>query len=213
MARWRLTAPHYLFVTYHPSYTGGDNKVEWEYGEQDRVTGRMLRKRYRVPLELNTKDEGGANYPGQGYIVSNRQDPAYPNDIVFEGDPTLDMIPLDTEAERISAHVNENRNHPIEGLPNELSGDFSERLLAYLEKQLDAASQGRAAQPVSLKGADQAILARLEALEKQNLELQAKLAGVERPEDLDPLPADGQEELPLNPPPVKPAASRPARRV
>ncbi len=203
MARWRLTASHYLYVTQHPFFDRG----EWEYTETDRVTGRQARKRYKVPVELDVKAEGAWNYPGEGIIVSNRAEPAHPRDIVFEGEPTFDMEPLDDEARKLSAHALANRRHPIEGLPTNFTpGDFSASLLSYLEQQVTAAQMNQQTQPVSLRGADNAILARLEALEKQNAELQAQLAGGSRPpEDDDPLPPADEDlapELPLNPPPL-----------
>lgn len=100
MARWKLRTPHYLNCI--DPYTGGE--VQWEHKETDRTTGRTNRKLYTVPLLLDNRDQADWNYKDQeAIIVTNAENLAFPKDIVFRGDPTPDMEPLDKEAEEISA--------------------------------------------------------------------------------------------------------------
>lgn len=107
MARWRLTAPHYLKVP----------GTEYEYKETDQTTGRQGRKVFQVPLWLHPDDPGSQNYPGE-VIVTNKEDRAFPRDYLFVGPPTPDMEPLDDEAEKLSDSMRERWTHPIESLPS-----------------------------------------------------------------------------------------------
>jgi hypothetical protein len=111
MARFRLTAPHYIRLA-EPTY--------WEAKEQDNTTNRMVRKQYEVPSYLNSEDLSSCNYPGE-IIVSTKKDPAYPRDFVFLGPPTRDMEPLDDEAKKMLAKLD--YDHPIEGLPANFDAD------------------------------------------------------------------------------------------
>lgn len=79
--RWELMDNHYLQVL----------NCEWEYQETDQETGRTFRKRYKVP-----------EYIPKGTIVC-REGLGERRDIVFFGDPTPDMMPLDDEARDLSA--------------------------------------------------------------------------------------------------------------
>lgn len=91
MARFRLTAPHYLNVP----------GTEWEQNET-LPTGKIYRHRYKVHMYLDPKDPGDHNYPLTGeIIVATVADPRYPLDLIFLGEPTQDMEPLDAEAEAL----------------------------------------------------------------------------------------------------------------
>lgn len=99
MARWKLIEAHYLNV---PGTT-------WEAKEVDRSTGRQVKKVFNVPLYLDPKDEADWNYRREqdpdlqdGGIIVCLAGKGRPRDIVFEGDPTPCMIPLDDEATKIS---------------------------------------------------------------------------------------------------------------
>lgn len=105
MARFRLTAPHYL-RTLDPTL--------WEQREIDQQTQKMGRKQYEVPLYLNSDDPSLCNYPGE-IIVSTKRDPAFPRDIIFKGPPTQGMEPLDDEGRMMLEKLD--YDHPIEGLP------------------------------------------------------------------------------------------------
>ena len=94
MARWKLIEAHYLNV---PGTT-------WEAKEVDRSTGRQVKKVFNVPLYLDPKDEADWNYRREqdpdlqdGGIIVCLAGKGRPRDIVFEGDPTPCMIPLDDE--------------------------------------------------------------------------------------------------------------------
>src|SRR6266705_2613092 len=107
MARWRLLTGHYLNV----------EGTEWEYKETDRNTGKQARKVFAVPLFMDPNDPSDHNYPGE-IIVANIADRAFARDIIFLGDPTPDMEPLDAEAEAISESLAPKWTHPIESLPD-----------------------------------------------------------------------------------------------
>ncbi len=128
MARWKLLHAHYLNVP----------GSEWQYSEISRTTGKPIRKVFAVPQLLDPDIEADCNYKfgpeGSEIIVSNGKN-AQPQDIIFEGPPTPDMLPLDDEAKTISAGFAGVWNHPIESLP----GQFSERLLDDMQAKLSAA--------------------------------------------------------------------------
>lgn len=107
MARWKLQVAHYLRVP----------GTAWEQVETDRETGRQRRKAYPVPMLLDPKDpQCWSHRPGQGHVTKGGSSwdegqiiVAYEGktndsrDIIFEGDPTPDMDPLDDEAREISS--------------------------------------------------------------------------------------------------------------
>ena len=137
--RWRLTNPHYLNVAQLPDGT----KIEWEHKETARETGRTVRKLYPVPMLLDPKDSADHNWPGE-IIVTQEAEGAHvnPRDLVFFGDPTQEMEPLNAEAEAITEAQRERWNHPIESLPSTMSGDeaaFMERMMTAFAKQVGAA--------------------------------------------------------------------------
>jgi hypothetical protein len=108
MARWRLINAHYLKV----------QDCFWEQKEIDQFTGKQAVKRYPVPRHLDPKDESDWNYnykrpdaDGEGGeensvgIIVCWEGKGRPRDIVFIGDATPDMIPLDKEAREITAKL------------------------------------------------------------------------------------------------------------
>jgi hypothetical protein len=106
MARWKLTASHYLNL--NPS-------LQWQQVEQDLATGQQARKSFNVPQLLDVNNPRDYNDP-EGIVVSNGTNAA-PRDYVFLGDPTPDMEPMDEEAQEISASVILRGQHPIDSLP------------------------------------------------------------------------------------------------
>jgi hypothetical protein len=99
MARWKLTEPHYLSV---PS-------ERWEHTTTDSRTGKPIRKMFRVPKHLDPRLEDDWNVringmDGEIHVChEGKDDPKYPDRaIVFEGNPTPGMVPLDDEAKEIS---------------------------------------------------------------------------------------------------------------
>lgn len=193
MARFRLNGKHYLNVP----------ETEWEQIEIT-LTGKQHRHRYKVHAYLDPEDPSDHNYPGE-IIVATKASRAHPKDIIFVGSPTLDMEPLDDEAEALIAEVAARGAHPIESLPA-TGGNFSENLLAALQQEfakLNASLSGRAAPQES----------EVEILRKQNAELQRQLAesaskgDVPTPPDEEPVEAESETPPPAPRPsfvPLKP---------
>lgn len=121
MARWKLMTPHYLNVP-------GE---EWEYTENDRTTGRPKRLKFQVPRLLDTRDPSnwtnrwGNKDNEDGEIIVCWQGKGEASDIVFIGDPTPDMVPVDDEAREISAKF-ETR---WKAKPEAMAGDYSQSLV------------------------------------------------------------------------------------
>lgn len=132
MARWRLRSAHYLNVV-----SRWGEKVEWEYSETSRDTGRRARKLFPVPLMLDTNNAADYNYPGE--IIVCKPGTGSPLDIEFLGDPTPDMEPLDEEAEAISASLRPRWEHPIDSLaPN---GAMNAAEKAFMDSMMRAFAQ------------------------------------------------------------------------
>lgn len=162
MARWRLAAPHYLNT--------GDTK--WEYSEVNRTTGRPKRTQFDVPRLLNPEDPNDWNYvygkdgfgkPDTGEIIV-AQGEHEPLDILFEGEPTPDMVPMDDAAKAISAKYAHKWKHPIETL----SGTYADEMLKDLSTQMQQVQEQTAnAQAAGMTE----LLAAMAAMMKQNQEL------------------------------------------
>ena len=94
MARWQLTEPNYLNVP-------GTRT-------QDRTQGDNIKKELPVPMHLDPNDEKQWNYKEmiapqimEGKIIVCYKDRGEPRDIVFAGEPTPGMLPIDDEAREI----------------------------------------------------------------------------------------------------------------
>jgi hypothetical protein len=187
MARYKLKGPHYLNVP----------GTEWEQVEVDLVTGRQGRHRYPVPRYLDPGDP--ADCVNGICVVTDKKSPEFPGDILFVGPPSMDMDPLDAEAEALVAKVKGMGEHPIESLP--ANGQmFSDVLLDKLTKQLDALASGN--RPTASD-------ARVSALEAQIAELKLMILGKTVPADeLEPLPPPETEPARE---PIKPAPMRGAK--
>src|ERR1700746_1647419 len=128
MARWRLIEPHYLKV----------KGVTWEYQETDRATGRQVRKTFPVPqhfhpdIEVDWTERDGKDY---GIVAVSDGHNAKPSDIIFEGNPTPGMLPLDDEAKEISARFEPKWKAP-ERVYEDAEGTYAGRQMdAYVESQ------------------------------------------------------------------------------
>lgn len=166
MARWRLQQPHYLNVP----------GTEWEYKEVDRTSGKQARKVYNVPLYLDPREPTDHNYPGEIVVA---QGSTQLKDIIFIGEPTPDMEPLDEEAKKISDSLAPKWKHPIDSLSG--YGDYSASLISNFQKQIASAMANlpaAPADPVSASGVDPDAFAKLQeqvaALMARNAELEAK---------------------------------------
>ena len=155
MARWRLTAPHYINVP----------GTEWEYKETNRDTGRQARKVFEVPLHLDPDMPSDQNYPGE--VIVCHEGKGQGRDIVFLGEPTPDMEPVDDEARELSESLKHKWVHPIESLSS--TGNFGDGLIEAFQKQM---AQIMAGQNTSTKGIDPAEFAKLQA---QVMELTSQL--------------------------------------
>lgn len=199
MAKWRLTSDHYLNVVCDEY----GEKIDYEYSETDQQTNRVRRRSWDVPMLI-----------GREKIVTNKQEDfdAFGGDtrerpVLFKGDPTPDMQPIDEEAKAISAKLQPKWRHAIESLPTTYNGDYSASLIAGFEKLLtQAAAQQK---PVELPNTPAPNISneRLDAMQKQieqlmemNMRLMAEKAGEQVP-------------APKAPPPAKAAPAAPERRV
>ena len=110
MARWKLTAKHYIHVQRNGEPT------QWEWKETSRDTGRVNRKLYTVPMYLDPDSPSDQNYPGE--IIVARQKGSQSKDLIVADDfiPTHDMEPLDDEAEALSAKLT-GKGDPFADLP------------------------------------------------------------------------------------------------
>jgi hypothetical protein len=99
MARWKLATAHYL----------NTNDTQWEYNEANRTTGKPIRVRFDVPRFIDPRDPAdwtkswGPRDNSDGECIVCWAGKGDPSDIVFKGDPTPDMIPVDDEAREVSA--------------------------------------------------------------------------------------------------------------
>lgn len=94
MARWRLTQKHYLMVP----------GTEYEYKEISQTTAKTVRRKFACPAFLDPDDATDCNYPiharpnDRNELIVCWEGKGLKDDIVFSGDPTPDMVPLDDEA-------------------------------------------------------------------------------------------------------------------
>ena len=127
MARFRLKAKHYLNVP----------GTEWEHKENPQG-GKLMRKIYKVPRYIDPDDPADHNYVDNGegmVIVSTKEDDNFPKDIVFIGDPTPDMDPIDKEAKAIFARFKPiwDNTHPIESLPSSFGEAIMDKMMGEIE--------------------------------------------------------------------------------
>ena len=162
MARWRLVGPHYLNV----------EGSTWEYKEVDRTTGKQKRTLFPVPQLLDPDNPGDWNYvygKDSGEIIVADKAGDYPKDIIFAGEPTPDMVPLDDEAKAISAKMAPKWKHPIESL----SGTYAEAMMKDLTAEVaEVRSKNGSAQ---VEGMTE-LLTAMTAMMKQNQDILAQLA-------------------------------------
>lgn len=170
MARWRLMTAHYI----RTKAADGSPGSEWEYKETDRTTGKQARKVYAVPTLLNPEDGADHNYPGE--IVVCYEGKGQHRDIIFLGQPTPEMEPLDDEAKAISDKLRPSwGEHPINSLSGQL---YTDNLLADLQKQVAQLGVGGTIQANVAVPPDEfaALKAQVAELMKQNAELQRRRA-------------------------------------
>lgn len=172
MARWKLTEPHYMLL---------EEETRWEYIEIERVTGRPKRTQFVVPRYLHPLDPSDwtitrmKNEDGD-IVVCNGTNPG-PGDLIYHGEPTPGMLPLDDEAKEIS---NRYSWTPTQGLDDVSQGEsFSQKLLGGLIDKISEAQAGLQQQPQPQVEGIGDVLKAMTAMMQQNQEILQKL--VERP--------------------------------
>jgi hypothetical protein len=157
MARWKLMVPHYLTV----------EGIEWEITETDRATQKQVKRRMKVPRYVDPKDPSdwtsiwGANDGRDGEVIVCMPGKGEPRDIVFHGDPTPDMIPVDDEAMAISQSFAEQWQYKPD-----MPMDHSQSLINRFEAELEAIERKKA-EPVAVPGLSELADA-IKALVSQN---------------------------------------------
>ena len=157
MARWKLMQPHYLNILHLSDGTVG----EWVKEETNRITGRMVRHTYKVPVLLDTNNPKDFN-DSDGISVCH-EGKGERNDITFFGNPTPDMEPLDDEAEEITASMRMKWDHPIDSLP--ANGGMNDKEKTFMDAMMKAFSGGAIPQNTPVPNAE------VEALKLQVAEL------------------------------------------
>lgn len=189
MARWRLDIAHYLFL---------DPPTEWEYKETSRETGRQNRMVAKVPRLLDPKDPTDCNQYGE-IVVCDGHNPQR-GDLIFLGDPTPDMHPLDDEAEAITQKFIDAGTWRK---PEEGSEPYGEGLIKQFLAQIDRLGGIKPTPSVSASQVSPDAFASMQKqvaqLMEQNAQLMKQLIDKQEP------------ETPM--PPLKPTTVASTRRV
>ena len=131
MARWKLTAKHYLHALQY------GQPSEWQREEINVQSGRAFRKTYPVPMFIDPDDPHCINRH-LGYCVIATEGSDQPGDLIVSNfKPTPDMEPLDEEARQLSEAERSHWINPIDGLSPTMGEDFANQLLAALQQQMN----------------------------------------------------------------------------
>jgi hypothetical protein len=207
MARWKVTAKHYIHAEQYGQPT------EWERQETNVQTGRMFRKTYKVPLYIDPDDRFCIN-PHEGFCVVARKGTEKDGDIIFFGPPTPDMEPMDDAAQEETDSEKHKWVNPIDALQPTIGENYGTKLLELLQRQVDSAGA------VSLKGTGPSELDELKkmiAVQQQQIQQLLKgTADVAAEAELkhpavEPLPPDPDPDALPAPPPIR--VDRPVRRM
>lgn len=194
MARWRVTAKHYLLARQFGEDT------TWVREETNRDTGRAFRRTFPVPLFIDPEDPICINR-NVGYCVVATEGSEMPGDITLLSPCTPDMEPLDDDARKVTAEESKKWKDPINSLPIAIGEDFGNQLLTMLTAQFNTVANNPS---VSLKGASNSEIEELRAMVRE-LQQQIGKPVVATEEALE----DINTELPLAPPKTAvPAATR-----
>ena len=141
---------------------------EWEYNENSRTTGKPVRRRFPVPRYLDPRDPAdwtnkwGNRDDPEGEIVVCYEDRGNPGDIIYTGDPTPDMSPIDDEAKTISASFEERWRYK----PQTSETSFSQALVDQFQSEMADIT----ARPVQIEGLSELATA-VAAMAKSNADL------------------------------------------
>jgi len=149
-----------------------DPPVEWEHREVSRETGKQTTMKLKVPRLLEPKDPGDWT-EGEDIVVCNGNNPQR-RDIIFVGDPTPDMEPIDDEAKKITKEFIDSGKWK----KPEFGVEYGEQLIqSFMEQIVKLQNAPVPVQPVSA-GVDAKAFADLQgqvkALAEQNAKLQAQ---------------------------------------
>lgn len=201
MARWRVTAKHYINARQFGEPT------QWVREETNRDTGRAFRRTFDVPLYIDPEDPICIN-KNLGICVVASEGSEMPGDIILLGPPTPDMEPMDDDARKVTAAESAKWKDPINALPIHIGEDFGAQLLNMLTAQMNTVAK---VPNTSLAGAGPSDIAELKALLAEQQKQIAALMGAQHPSS-DPLP-EIDPELPIAPPPTVAPQRTPSRRV
>lgn len=209
MARWRITAKHYI----HAEQFGQVTKWVQEETNVSAAPikgvvypGRTIRKEHIVPMLIDPDDPWCIN-PNEGFCVVATRGSEKPGDIVLVSDvPTPDMEPLDDAAREISDKYRSKWVSPIDGMPISMGEDFGSKLLQLLEQQLNTVPMQGQPQPanVSLASASNDEVAALRAQMAEMQKMMAQMMGGSAVGEAEPL-TDLDPEAPPQPPKAAPA--------
>lgn len=167
MARWRLTAKHYLTI----------EGTKYRREETDRETGEMAVSELPVDRFLDPENPKDCR-SSEGCVVFQKDSKGKPSrgDWVFTGTPTPDMEPLDDEAEAITEACRSSWVNPMVELPE--GANYADAIGDALEKALTAAfAKGAPIAPQSVGGVSREDFDKLQeqvaALMARNAELEA----------------------------------------
>jgi hypothetical protein len=76
---------------------------------------------------------------GSGDCIVCHEGKGQPRDHLFTGGPTMDMEPLDAEAEHLTNEMLKHCRHPIDSLP----GDFTQSILNDFQRQIDSIAKNQ----------------------------------------------------------------------
>ncbi len=232
MARWKLTAKHYLHALQY------GQPSEWQREEINVQSGRAFRKTYPVPMFIDPDDPHCINRH-LGYCVIATEGSDQPGDLIVSNfKPTPDMEPLDEEARQLSEVERPHWINPIDGLSPTMGEDFANQLLAALQQQMNKTQVGSTGSNAEVSNLSALVAAQQKQIEALILALsgsgrgaegearRAAPSGGEEPiydpanhvvDDLEPLPSNEQIEAAqkalagLTKSPVK--INRPVRRI
>lgn len=184
MARWKLTEPHYLNVP----------GTEWEQTLTDRITQRPVRKKFPVPLHLDPRIESDWNYNSEGGTLragdmdgiivvayANGKMSPGPRDVLFVGDPSPGMFPLDDEAREISAKFTWTPTATVDyGFGAEVASEQGKILNNLIKQLADATVKGQ--QQPAVPGFDKFMEAMAVMMQQQNAILEHLVAKQETAE-------------------------------
>lgn len=163
MARFRLSAKHYLNVTVP------GRKIIWRYEEVSR-DGIANQSEFPVPLYLDPEDQRWHNDKEHGIVVATEASSEHPRDYILAGEPTVDMEPLDDEAQELRESLMPKWTNPIESMPAQ---GLSPAEQAFMETMMKAMAGFAPPSNVDVT----ALQKRMEDLEAMNAKLVALLEG------------------------------------